>query len=58
MLSSAEFEADIDVDKHTAHFHLLEESVINYHHIQLKATYQPQDDKKCRNTHKEWQNWF
>ena len=58
MLSGTKFEANINVNKHAARFHLLEESVINYYHIQLKATYQPQDDKNGSHAHKELQNWF
>jgi hypothetical protein len=58
MLSSTKFEADVDVNERAARFHLLEESVINYYRIQLKATYQPQDDKNSGHAHEEWRNWF
>jgi hypothetical protein len=60
MLSSAEFEAnvDVDIDKCTTHFQLLAESVITHYQIQLKVTYQPQGNKKCGHAHKEWRNGF
>ena len=39
MLSNAEFEANIDVDKGATHFQLIEESVMNDYQNQLKVTY-------------------
>ena len=58
MLSNAEFEADINVDKGATHFQLIEESVMNDYQNQLKVTYQPQGKKKHGHTYEEQRNRF